>query len=392
MDQILNLCHELVRRGIAYLHVGQGKFTRGLSLEQNVRRLVAKGIPLEDISLRPFRRLLSSVHPADPLHTRTVLIGNGGYNGMSAILSVEEGLADGVSFGRRFISTPDLVKRLQLGYSLTPNNTDTFYSHGAEGYISYAPYSSEQENSEQNSVASENLSEDTQSSSVSEEGRRRVAIIGAGVSGIVSAAALNRIEGFDVHIFERRGVPGGLWVYDAAAESKPQFPAEDPTIIEQSLPRSAAPFPVTVTPRSQHRFEATPLYPTLREDLPYNVMMQGSTFEISSVQDPNNPYLTGEEISEAVAQKAHQFDHLIEYHTTVENVEKLDNDSLRLTLRKENPDGTDTADVQEFDHLIVASGHHSVPRLPNIPGLENWAGKLSHSVTWRSAEEFKAQV
>ncbi len=228
LGQILNLCHELVRRGIAYLHVGQGKFTRGLSLEQNVRRLVAKGIPLEDISLQPFRRLLSSVHPVDSLHTQTVLIGNGGYNGTSAILSVEEGLADGVSFGRRFISTPDLVKRLQLGYSLTPNNTDTFYSHGAEGYTSYAPYSSEQESSEQNSVVSDNISADTLSSSRSEQAGERVAIIGAGVSGIVSAAALNRIDGFDVHIFERRGVPGGIWVYDAVSESKPQFPAEDP--------------------------------------------------------------------------------------------------------------------------------------------------------------------
>lgn len=41
---------------------------------------------------------------------------------------------------------------------------------------------------------------------------RRVAVIGAGISGVVSAAHLKR-EGLDVTVFERSSAAGGVW-YD----------------------------------------------------------------------------------------------------------------------------------------------------------------------------------
>ncbi len=39
---------------------------------------------------------------------------------------------------------------------------------------------------------------------------RRVAVIGAGVSGVTTAAHLNA-EGLDVTVFERAPVAGGVW-------------------------------------------------------------------------------------------------------------------------------------------------------------------------------------
>lgn len=39
---------------------------------------------------------------------------------------------------------------------------------------------------------------------------QRVAVIGAGISGVVSAAHLLR-AGFDVTIFERNSEAGGIW-------------------------------------------------------------------------------------------------------------------------------------------------------------------------------------
>jgi 2,4-dienoyl-CoA reductase-like NADH-dependent reductase (Old Yellow Enzyme family) len=141
----LHLCHQLVLRGIVYLHVGRGPLTRNLTVEQNIKRLVAKGIVQEDSSLQPFRRLLSSTRPTDPLQTQTILIGNGGYGAVSGVLAVETGLADALTFGRIFISNPDLVERLRFGYPLTPNDNTTFYTHGATGYTSYTSYGSKQE-------------------------------------------------------------------------------------------------------------------------------------------------------------------------------------------------------------------------------------------------------
>jgi len=182
------------------LHVAQGPVTRNLTVEQNVQRLVAKGIAPDDISLRPFRRLLSSVRLRDPYSTQTILIGIGGYNAVSGILAVEEGLADAASFGRCYISNPDLVERLKFGYPLTPNDNATFYTHGAAGYTSYASYSYKQESYSPNPVASEHVPDSTTSAQV----KKSVAIVGAGICGIVSATALDRVGGFHVRIFERR--------------------------------------------------------------------------------------------------------------------------------------------------------------------------------------------
>ena len=48
-----------------------------------------------------------------------------------------EGIADGISFGRPFISNPDLVQRIARGASLSPGDENTYYSGGAAGYVDY---------------------------------------------------------------------------------------------------------------------------------------------------------------------------------------------------------------------------------------------------------------
>ena len=41
---------------------------------------------------------------------------------------------------RYFISNPDVVKRIENGWSLTPYDRSTFYTAGDEGYIDYPFY------------------------------------------------------------------------------------------------------------------------------------------------------------------------------------------------------------------------------------------------------------
>lgn len=50
-----------------------------------------------------------------------------------------------------------------------------------------------------------------------------VAVIGAGISGVVSTAHLLR-EGFNVTVFERTGVVGGVWNYAPQPDRDPPFP------------------------------------------------------------------------------------------------------------------------------------------------------------------------
>ena len=47
--------------------------------------------------------------------------------------------------------------------------------------------------------------------------------------------------------------------------------------------------------------------------------------------------------------------------------------------------------IQQFDRVVVANGHYSSPRYPEIPGLQDWldSGKASHSVYYRNGQPYR---
>jgi 2,4-dienoyl-CoA reductase-like NADH-dependent reductase (Old Yellow Enzyme family) len=65
------------------------------------------------------------------------LILNQEYNLERAEADLASGLADGISFGRPFISNPDLVERLRVDAPFVPDDFKTWYSAGPEGYTDY---------------------------------------------------------------------------------------------------------------------------------------------------------------------------------------------------------------------------------------------------------------
>jgi N-ethylmaleimide reductase len=68
---------------------------------------------------------------------RGPLILNQEYTRESAEADIASGLADGISFGRPFISNPDLVDRLRNDAPLAADDFKTWYSAGPEGYTDY---------------------------------------------------------------------------------------------------------------------------------------------------------------------------------------------------------------------------------------------------------------
>ena len=65
------------------------------------------------------------------------LVLNQEYTKELADADLASGLADAISFGRPYISNPDLAERLRTGAELAPDNFKTWYSPGAEGYTDY---------------------------------------------------------------------------------------------------------------------------------------------------------------------------------------------------------------------------------------------------------------
>jgi N-ethylmaleimide reductase len=68
------------------------------------------------------------------------LISAGGFTGDTAESAIAAGHVDAVAFGRIFISNPDLPRRLQKGYPITPYDRSTFYGGGSAGYTDYPNY------------------------------------------------------------------------------------------------------------------------------------------------------------------------------------------------------------------------------------------------------------
>ncbi|KZM28421.1 NADPH dehydrogenase [Ascochyta rabiei] len=87
-----------------------------------------------------------SLEPLIPLYTSSPLLIAGGFKADSARRLLDEehkGRDVVVVFGRYFISTPDLVYRLNKGIEFTPYDRDTFYTPKSEkGYTDY-PFSEE---------------------------------------------------------------------------------------------------------------------------------------------------------------------------------------------------------------------------------------------------------
>jgi N-ethylmaleimide reductase len=68
------------------------------------------------------------------------ILANGGFEPESAAAAIEQGDADAISFGRYFISNPDLPRRIREELPLAAYDRDTFYTFEAKGYTDYPFY------------------------------------------------------------------------------------------------------------------------------------------------------------------------------------------------------------------------------------------------------------
>jgi 2,4-dienoyl-CoA reductase-like NADH-dependent reductase (Old Yellow Enzyme family) len=70
------------------------------------------------------------------------LVLNADYDAARAEADIRAGRCDAVSFGRPYISNPDLVERIAAGVTFAPNRDapESWYTPGAAGYTDYPRY------------------------------------------------------------------------------------------------------------------------------------------------------------------------------------------------------------------------------------------------------------
>lgn len=91
--------------------------------------------PFTDVSDIPYAVTDIAKH-FRPLYKGTLMI-NSEFNQETGNKIIEDGLADLVSFGKPFISNPDLVERFEQNIDLADWDKDTFYTPGPKGYTDY---------------------------------------------------------------------------------------------------------------------------------------------------------------------------------------------------------------------------------------------------------------
>ncbi len=75
----------------------------------------------------------------------------------------------------------------------------------------------------------------------------------------------------------------------------------------------------------------------------------------------------------------------IRFQNPVRRIERKDNGKFRVIAQDiVNDSETD----EEYDHVIVASGHFSTPNVPEFPGFDTFNGRILHAHDFRDAREF----
>ncbi|KGO63980.1 hypothetical protein PITC_013480 [Penicillium italicum] len=216
---------------------------------------------------------------------------------------------------------------------------------------------------------------------------RRVAVIGAGPSGLAAVKYLLAEKCFDrIEVFEQRSSVGGVWNYTPTSSKKglsttvpqltPQEPVEKPVWIDHTEGREAT--------------FVSPLYDRLETNIPKELMRYSDqAFPLESQLFPKHWT-----VKQYLEEYAKDVKSLIQFETQVLDVRLEDETLSTWSLTTKNlSTGIDT--THTYDAVVVSSGHFTVPYIPDIEGIQAWdashRGVISHSKFYNSPEPFQGK-
>ncbi|KAL0069327.1 hypothetical protein AAF712_003692 [Marasmius tenuissimus] len=241
---------------------------------------------------------------------------------------------------------------------------------------------------------------------------RKVAVIGAGVGGLVSYREFLR-AGYDVKLYERDERPGGVWHYSqevplnapvpnaapASADYKPCLPPKGATLPYEEVYIDQDPQELSEQRRA-HR-APKPIWASLKSNAPA---------PDQQIRDWKWPDDTPWELPQQMIQRyVRSFASLhgintndnnpgVFYNTRVELVEKRYTNGSEagwtLTFKEFEKTGERSSRArwwkEDFDAVVIATGRYNSPSVPAIPGLSEWVSKypdgISHSRQYRRPE------
>ncbi|KAK3325848.1 FAD/NAD(P)-binding domain-containing protein [Apodospora peruviana] len=208
---------------------------------------------------------------------------------------------------------------------------------------------------------------------------RKIAIIGAGPSGLTAAKYLTAQGAFDsIVIFEQQSEVGGVWNYSPRPSQilhVPQtsaFCPPDPPLRSRGTPPV---FP-------------SPMYEVLHTNIPRSLM------QFSDLAFPSDSLIfpTREHVQEYLVTYAQDIRHLIRFSAQVQDVRLRQVDGRDQWYVDVLALGTGEVTTATYDAVVVASGHFSVTCIPEIKGLVSFHEAhpriVTHSKLYRTSAAF----
>ena len=230
----------------------------------------------------------------------------------------------------------------------------------------------------------------------------KVAVIGAGISGVNTAAHLLKL-GFNVVVFERGDVAGGVWHFDEKVAPDPRYPSTRPSRGDQEPVLEIYPESSWVSDISLSRVDIAhappgPCYAGLMNNVSTRLMRTTLLPWPHGIGDFVNQRYLEEYIQDISRETGVQGCTL--YRTRVEKVRKVGDSWQISTISLVRRSPKEQPFLQErhwiFDAIVAASGHYNAPRIPDIPGLADWKAawpnRVFHSKQYRKPENFHGKT
>jgi len=163
----------------------------------------------------------------------------------------------------------------------------------------------------------------------------RVAVVGAGTSGLAAAAALLR-EGLEPVVLEGRGQPGGIW-------SQLRHRAMYEGLVQNTAPHL-----------------------TVFEELSWQPPAHGTHYSADEYRAYCSAYIRAQGLAPYVLTDA-----------TVAGVRPLDGGGYAVQVR--DSDDAQQQTSARFDHVVYAGGLYHTPSRPAVPGAASFPGPMPHS-------------
>ncbi|KAJ6543365.1 FAD/NAD-P-binding domain-containing protein [Mycena vulgaris] len=221
----------------------------------------------------------------------------------------------------------------------------------------------------------------------------RVAVIGAGAAGLQAAAHLVS-SNFTVRLFERAPAPGGIWFYTEETPAREAYPdkADDAETIPDSLPatyyHAEEEGGLSLDERWRAHWQPRPVWYDMRINAPASVTeLPGVKYPanapwsvpVHDVQRHVRAYASLHGLNTNDAPSAPTASPIASYATRVARLEKLNATSTwRLTLRRLQllPESNRLREdiwAEDFDAVVVATGHFTKAHIPDIEGIDDWS-------------------